>query len=178
MQKYLNQPPFRRLALIQQWLLLLLLGAVVLLLVEIRFEHQAVMGEKWQAWIPLAYLGFMAICIPLGLLTLRSFGGKLLALVFGGLVVVGLCGFWFHAKATPLPAIQKVIKTITSQPGQLLQSDDDFSAPLLAPLSLVGLALMGILISLLNLDQLISLLNLDQSASSVSGTEGNEKGNL
>src|SRR3989442_1289574 len=32
-----------------------LLGALSLLLVEIRFEHREALGEDWQSWIPLLY---------------------------------------------------------------------------------------------------------------------------
>ena len=155
MQTDSKQPPVWRVAPIQQWLLLLLLGAVALLLVEIRFEHQSVLADQWQAWIPLAYLAFMVFAIPMGLRIHWKFGRKILAGVFGALAVVGLCGFWFHGKGKPLPAIKRIVTTVLSQPGQLLQiaADEDFSAPLLAPLSLVGLGVMGILISLWNHNQ-------------------------
>lgn len=152
MQTDSTQPPAWRAAPIQQWLLLLLLGAVGLLLVEIRFEHQSVLADQWQAWIPLAYLAFMVIAVPVGLWIPWNLGRKFLAGVFGALAIVGCFGFWFHGKGKPMPAIQRIVATVLSQPGQLLQSaaDEDFSAPLLAPLSLVGLGVMGILISLWN----------------------------
>jgi hypothetical protein len=46
----------RGVQLIQRLLLFALTGGILLLLVEIRFEHSAVMGEKWQSWIPCIYL--------------------------------------------------------------------------------------------------------------------------
>ena len=38
-----------------------LLGALSLLLVEIRFEHREALGEAWQSWIPLVYCSAMLV---------------------------------------------------------------------------------------------------------------------
>lgn len=119
-------------------------------MLEIRFEHQAVLGEQWQAWIPLGYLLFLAVTIPIGIWKLDGFGSKLLPSAFAGLMVVGLLGFWFHAKGKLSNRMSTIISTVISQPGQLLATnDDDTTAPLLAPLSFVGLGAMGILISIM-----------------------------
>jgi hypothetical protein len=51
----------------QKLAIVLLLGGLGLLMVEIRFEHQAVLAKKWQAWIPLAYTSSMLAAGPLAL---------------------------------------------------------------------------------------------------------------
>jgi hypothetical protein len=138
-----------RTATTQQWLLLLLWGAICLLLVEIRVEHQAVLADKVQAWIPIVYLGLIAIAIPAGLFFSVPAWPKFLAGAFAGLAIVGVLGFWLHAKADPLRGLVRILITVTSEPGQLLESGEgDPVAPLLAPISLVGLGAMGVLVSL------------------------------
>lgn len=146
-----SQSSTRRLSLIQRLLLLLLWSGVLLLLLEIRFEHQAMLGETWQAWIPLGYLTLLAFVIPIGLITIDRIGSKLLAIAFVGLIIVGSLGFWFHAKGKLSQRLRAILTTVQSQPGQLLTNGDvdDTTAPLLAPLSLVGLGTMGLLISIL-----------------------------
>jgi len=137
-------------SVVQRLLLLLLLGGLLILLLEIRFEHQAVLGETWRAWIPLGYLSLMCVIIPIGVFTIDRFGSKLLAVAFSGLMIVGSLGFWFHGKDKLSQRIETIISTIVSQPGRLLETNDqDTTAPLLAPLSLVGLGAMGFLISMM-----------------------------
>lgn len=139
----------------RQWLLLLLWGAVCFLVVEIRFEHQAVLADKWQAWIPVFYLAIMAVAIPIGVVfSDRRICCKLLAAAFCGLAAVGAAGFWLHAKGNPVRGVQRILATITSPPGQLLESgEDDPIAPLLAPISLVGLGAIGAVVSLMEMKQ-------------------------
>lgn len=137
---------WQRLALIQRGLLVLLLGGVSLLLVEVRFEHQAVLGVKWQSWIPIIYLSSMLLLGALGIATFRRFGCYLLIGIFIGLAVVGLLGFWFHSKEKPIQKVAEIVSTDLSAPGHLKeQSDEDTNPPVLAPLALVGLGAIGVL---------------------------------
>lgn len=140
-----------RVELIQRLILLTLLGGFFTLLVEIRFEHSVVMGEKWQPWIPIVYLITMLVLLPLGMLFFRRFGRALLSALFIGLVVVGTLGFWFHCKNKPIEAVRHVIATDFEQPGHIKISNDDeeTNPPVFAPLSLAGLGLIGLLVSLM-----------------------------
>lgn len=129
--------------------LILLLGGIFLLLAEIRFEHQAVLAEKWQSWIPIAYLSSMLLVGPIGILTIEKFGRILLVILFAGLMILGIVGFGFHSQGKPLARLNNVISVDLSRPGQLTASDsNDTVPPLLAPLSLVGLGAIGVLTSL------------------------------
>lgn len=129
--------------------LVLLLGGIFLLLAEIRFEHQAVLADKWQSWIPIVYLSLMLIAGLIGVLTLETVGRKLLVVAFSGLVVLGFLGFTFHSQGKPLQRLSNVMLVDFSRPGQLTAGDNsDIVPPILAPLSLVGLGAIGILTSI------------------------------
>ncbi|MBS2009899.1 MAG: hypothetical protein JST01_22810 [Cyanobacteria bacterium SZAS TMP-1] len=123
--------------------LMLLLG-LALLLIEVRFEHQAVLGKKWQAWIPIIYSSIMLVAGGVSL-TFWDRGGRLiLKLGFGIAPVVGLTGFWLHSKGDPWMAMCMVLKVICMMPGKIPL--DGGGPPVLAPLALAGLGLLGLVI--------------------------------
>lgn len=134
--------------LVQQALLVVLWGGLGMLLMDIRYEHQAVLGEKWQSWIPLFYLLGSIVLLPIGIIRVQGFGRQLLMFVFAGLVVVGSLGFWFHSENKPVYKITHLVLTDLKPPGHLEQSDDSASPPILAPLALIGLGTIGILVCL------------------------------
>lgn len=137
----------RRGAFLQHAVLALLFGAFLMLLLEVRFAHKIVIVEKWYAWIPIVYFAMMLIVIPVGMLTIsRPFGRILLATTFGAAVLIGTTGSWLHTKGHPVEHVINMIKTNLSAPGRLSAEGDP--PPPLAPLSLVGLGLIGVLVSL------------------------------
>lgn len=146
-----EHPSCKRLQLLQRLLLVTLAGGFLILLVEIRFQHSVVMGEKWQSWIPVIYLTTLLVLVPIAMVFFRRFGRNLLIVLFTGLTVVGTLGFWFHSKNKPIQAVSHVIKTDLEQPGHVKISDEDeeTNPPLFAPLSLAGLGAIGVLVSLL-----------------------------
>lgn len=143
---------YHKLQLLQRLLLLTLTMGLFILLVEIRFQHSVVMGDKWQSWIPVAYLTALVILLPLGITFFHRFGRNLLIVLFSGLIVIGSLGFWFHSKNKPIQAVWHVIATDLEQPGHIKISDEneeETNPPLFAPLSLAGLGAIGVLVSLL-----------------------------
>lgn len=113
--------------------LVLLLGGIFLLLAEIRFEHQAVLADKWQSWIPIAYLSSMLVVGLFGVLTIEKFGRTVLVVLFSGLMVLGIVGFGFHSQGKPFERLRNVVSIDFSRPGQLTASDsNDTVPPLLA----------------------------------------------
>jgi cytochrome c oxidase assembly factor CtaG len=62
-------------ATLSKLIVISLLGALSLLLMEIRFEHREALGEAWQSWIPLLYCGAM---LALGVAALTGWhrGGR------------------------------------------------------------------------------------------------------
>lgn len=55
-------------------------------------------------------------------------------------------GFWFHSKGQPFTALCQVMKVICMSPGKIVT--EDLGPPVLAPLSLVGLGLLGVVLCL------------------------------
>lgn len=132
-------------AISQKLVIVLLLAGLALLLVDVRFEHETVLGKKWQAWLPIAYLAVMMVLVPVGL-GLWNMGGRvLLQLGFAVAPILGLTGFWLHSKGDPWMAVCKVMEVICMQPGKIPMGVD--GPPVLAPLALVGLGLIGLLTS-------------------------------
>lgn len=121
-----------------------LLGALALLLAEIRFEHRAALGEAWQSWIPVFYSAAMLALGVVGLARWDRGGRWLLLMGFAAAYLVGLLGVWFHSDGHPVSGVLQVFGIWTLRPGANggIQSG---SPPVLAPLSFVGLGSMGIL---------------------------------
>ena len=132
----------------QRMAVLLLLFGLALLLVEVRFEHQAVLGKKWQAWIPIAYTSIMLVGGGVGLATWEQGGRMMLKLGFGIAPLVGLTGFWLHSKGDPWMAMCMVLKVVCMMPGKIPL--DGGGPPVLAPLALAGLGLLGLVVCLAN----------------------------
>lgn len=172
--------PCKRLQIIQRFLLVALIGGILLLTVEIRFEHSAVMGEKWQSWIPCVYLPVLLLLIPLSMVFFRRFGQKLLIVLFSGLMIVGLLGFWFHSKGKPIPKVWHVIATDLEQPGhvKVSEEEEDTNPPILAPLALMGLGSIGILVCLLGLGSKEMNSNTKIADIASSRTETNDRSDL
>src|SRR5260370_9305627 len=87
-----------------------LLGALSLLLVEIRFEHRAVLGEAWQSWIPLFYSGGMVALGAGGLARWHRGGRQALRVGFAAAFLIGLLGLWFHSCGHPLSRLLQLLR--------------------------------------------------------------------
>ncbi len=121
-----------------------LLGALSLLLVEIRFEHREALGEAWQSWIPLLYCGAMLV---LGAVALTRWhrGGRLVLLVgFAAAFLIGLLGVWFHSEGHPISGVIQVLAAWALRPGDA-GGIKVGAPPVLAPMAFVGLGSMGVL---------------------------------
>lgn len=132
--------------LVHKLIIGLILGAFCVLLVDIRYEHRAVMAEKWQSWVPLVYLAAVCLISPIALVLFNRYGRKLLAICFVGAVFMGITGFFLHSKGQPIQKVQHLVIEFFSQPGHLSAAEKN--PPILAPLSLAGLGLIGLLLSL------------------------------
>lgn len=133
-------------AIAQKLAVTLLLAGLGLLLVEVRFEHQAVLAKKWQSWIPLVYTSIMLIAGPLGMFFWKRGGRVMLCAGFALAPLLGLVGFWFHSKGDPWLALGKIYTVICMTPGKIPL--DAGGPPVLAPLALAGLGMVGLVICL------------------------------
>ena len=124
--------------------IILLISGLALILIEVRFEHQVVLAKKWQSWIPLGYTSAMLLTGSIALPLWQRGGRKALLCGFAAGVLVGILGFWFHSKGQPIVALSQVIKVIGMPPGRIVT--DDIGPPVLAPLALIGLGMLGVVI--------------------------------
>jgi hypothetical protein len=121
-----------------------LLGALCLLLVEIRFEHREVLGERWQSWIPLLYSGGMIVVGGAALTRWHRGGRQVLLVGFSAALLVGLLGLWFHSEGHPISGVLQVLAAWTLRPGD--NGGVKVGAPpVMAPVAFIGLGSMGVL---------------------------------
>ena len=85
------------------------LGAFAMLLLELRFDHRNVLGEHWQAWMPLLYSGTMIVAGGAAMALWERGGRALLFWGFGLALVVGIVGFWMHNKGEPQEGVERVL---------------------------------------------------------------------
>jgi hypothetical protein len=122
-------------------LVLLLSLTFVGLIIDLRSEHIDVIPHHWTAWIPIYYSG---IGMVVGFITSIKWIESFRRLFFWTSVIgifVGLLGFWFHNGDHLISNVAQVI-----QAWYLPLSHHD-DAPVLAPLALCGLGVIGMLAS-------------------------------
>jgi len=131
-------------ATLSKLIVISLLGALSLLLVEIRFEHREALAEAWQSWIPLFYCGAM-LALGAAALTRWHRGGRQVLLVgFATAFLIGLLGLWFHSEGHPISGVFRVLGAWALRPGDA-GGIRIGTPPVLAPLAFVGLGSMGVL---------------------------------
>jgi len=122
-------------------ILILILAAVFFgLFVDLRYEHVDKIRHHWQAWIPIAYSGIMAISCLVGVLRWESKAREALFYAFTVGIFVGLFGFWLHNHGHIITDVSKVLlawfkfEHLADAP------------PTLAPLTYAGLGVVGMLV--------------------------------
>ncbi|MEO6906259.1 MAG: hypothetical protein ABI210_00060 [Abditibacteriaceae bacterium] len=143
-------------------IVLLALGGYFMFLMELRFEHMDVLGERWQSWIPLVYSAIMIVICVWGLWFWKRAGRKVLFWAFAASIIVGLLGVWFHDKGKPWKSITVVVQAwqapIVKEEGEKAkplpgatksdgkkEKEKEKPNPPLAPLSFAGIGLLGML---------------------------------
>ena len=122
-----------------------LLGGVAMLVCELRFEHREALGETWRSWIPIVYGIATFLVGSAALLRWERGGRKVLAVLFGAGLLVGLLGFWFHTGGHPFNGVRDVVSTWLVTPGKDGGIKMGSRPPALAPLALCGLGTLGLL---------------------------------
>src|SRR6266851_518823 len=131
-------------ATLSKLIVISLLGALSLLLVEIRFEHREALADAWQSWIPLFYCGAM-LALGAAALTRWHRGGRQVLMVgFAAAFLIGFLGLWFQSKGNHISEVFRVLATWALRPGDA-GGIKIGTPPVLAPLAFVGLGSMGVL---------------------------------
>ena len=122
-------------------LVLVLAGAFLGLIGDLRYEHVDKVRHYWTAWIPIVYSAVMVVvCLACLLLWGRRGRRSLfLRLPRGSASVLGLLGFWLHNQDHLLDNLATVLDAWT----QLEHHAN--TPPTLAPLAFCGLGVLGML---------------------------------
>ncbi|MFA6210825.1 MAG: hypothetical protein WC714_15445 [Candidatus Obscuribacterales bacterium] len=117
-------------------------GGYLLLLSEIRFEHRAALIGDWRPWLPIALCLLMVMAIPLSTWRWHQGGRTALLLLNGAAAGLGLIGLYFHSGGHVLKRLFEVFSvwTLALNTSAAVTTEHP---PLLAPLALVGLGLIG-----------------------------------
>ncbi|HEX4797408.1 MAG TPA: hypothetical protein VH370_26675 [Humisphaera sp.] len=124
-------------------LMLLLGGAFVGLMMDIRVEHVDVVHRRSVAWLPILYCGLMAVASVGATFVWNSRARRLMIVLFLLAFLVGGTGFFLHNQGHIGEAITGPVHAWIDP--KMSHSD---SPPQLAPLSFAGLGMIGILASL------------------------------
>ena len=145
-------------------IVLLVLGALVGLLLEIRYSHRNVLGEEPLSWTPLIYSGLMLLAGVVALWLWERGGRKVLFWCFAIGLIIGPLGLWLHTMKHPGQGLKREFSAWSmpiekhdehgdEHKGDEHKSDEhkgDESGemakpPVMAPLSFFGLGLLGML---------------------------------
>lgn len=127
---------------------LLLAGAFTVLAIDIRYEHRNVISYESSGWIPIVF----SIAAAVACLAAAALNGKgkgvLVSILALGPVVAGF-GLYFHTREYP-GALAALIRTSIPGGTQLIAAPKPEDTPgrgdppLVAPTSMAGMSLIGI----------------------------------
>lgn len=122
--------------------MVIMFGGYLLLLSEIRFEHRTAVIGDWRPWLPIALCLLMVMAIPLATWRWHQGGRSTLLLLNGAAVSLGLIGLYLHSDGHISRRLSEVFSvwTLALNTSAAITTEHP---PLLAPLALVGLALIG-----------------------------------
>ncbi len=132
----------------ERTVLYLLAGGFLLTAIEVRYLHREVLGEHWQAWVPVAY-GALGTAVAI-VAAASAKARRLAAGVFALGVVAGLLGFYLHTEGNPAEVTKMFGPALVAQAdeedehrssGESHESSEE--PPSFAPLGLSGLAAIG-----------------------------------
>jgi hypothetical protein len=124
-------------------LILLLAGAFVGLMTDIRIEHVDAVHEHSVAWVPIIYCAFMTVASLIACVYWTALTRRVMIALFLLAFVVGGMGFYLHNHG-------KLKKVIANSMNAWIDPNMNHSdaPPQLAPLAFAGLGMIGILASL------------------------------
>lgn len=133
-------------------LFLVLAGGFFMLIFEVRDLHHDVLGEHWQASIPI-WFGVLAFLASFVAMSGQKFMKSLAAAVFGLGCVVGLFGLYQHSEGDPSkvlrPFMGYVVAYADEEGEEKAQEnkESETGAPPLAPMGIAGLSAIGLILA-------------------------------
>jgi hypothetical protein len=122
----------------EKLIFLALAGGFFVLFLDVRFEHRNEVLSRWESWIPIYYGLVASVCSLLSVWFLPRVRW-VVAGVFGlGLIVSGL-GVYFHVDGD-WGGLMEILKASPKY--------ESFGPPLVAPLGIGGLAIVGLILAL------------------------------
>jgi hypothetical protein len=106
---------------------------------DLRYEHVDRVHKHWTAWIPIVYSGAMFVLSLACLAAWERLGRRVLFFGFALGIVVGVLGFWLHNEHHVQQNLTIVLAT------WVRPEHHADKPPALAPLSICGLAAVGML---------------------------------
>ena len=124
-------------------LILMLSGAFVGLMMDIRVEHVDVVHEHSVAWLPIIYSACMTVACLCATVFWNGRTRRIMIVLFALALFIGGTGFYLHNRG-------RLTKVVTTSWDAWIDSNMNHSdaPPQLAPLAFVGLGTIGILASL------------------------------
>lgn len=119
-------------------------GGFLLLLLEIRFQHRAALIDDWRPWIPIVFCNIMIYLIPIAGLFWQKGGKQILACSYFLTIAMGAAGVYFHSEGHLIWRVMELTRVWLIPPNQGAEIVAHYP-PVLAPLSFMGLGLIGLL---------------------------------
>jgi hypothetical protein len=123
--------------------MLILAGAFIGLMVDLRVEHVDVVREHSIAWLPIIYSAFMTVACLVAFAIWNKTTRLIMLPLFALAFIVGGMGFYFHNDGN----LKEVLKTSVNAWTDSGMNLPD-GPPQMAPLAFAGLGLIGVLASL------------------------------
>jgi len=137
-------------------ILLVLAGGFLTMALEIRYLHREVLQEEWQAILPLIFCPVAALACGLALFNSHAARYSCSAVMALG-AVVGLYGVLLHSEGKVEPFQRLFTASIIAKADEgeeeerehgKAEAEGEDGPPVLAPMSLTGLSIVGLLVAL------------------------------
>ena len=134
--------PLQSFLKLNKLLVLVLLGGYVITVLEVRYVHDDILKEHRIAWTPIIYSLTMALLGAVALAFWERGGRRFLFWGFALGMVIGPVGFWLHTGGQPFQGVLSLLSVWGRSVGA---AESLGGPPALAPLSLSGLGMLGML---------------------------------
>lgn len=119
-------------------------GGFLLLLLETRFQHRQALIDDWRPWMPIVFCNIMIYLIPIAGIFWQKGGKQILFCAYFLTIALGATGVYFHSEGHLIWRFMELTRVWLIPPNQGAEIAAHYP-PVLAPLSFMGLGLIGLL---------------------------------